>query len=133
MMRPWVSVVLLLVACWCLGALVHGQTFQYSHGWTNGRKRAGSSSAPGALLPPGRLPPPAAASDMDAQPCRVRCLRLLLQGGAVPQLYVPPELWQQVDEEGDNMAARQRGGGARLRHALPPPGSAAAVDSDEDM
>nr|BAS29667.1 prepro-corazonin [Locusta migratoria] len=127
MLRPWVSVALLAVACWWLSAVwVSGQTFQYSHGWTNGRKRAGS----GALVPAARLPLPAAADlegQQTQQPCRVRCLRLLLQAAALPQVYVPPEAWQQLEEE----SASQRGGGVRLRHALPPPG--AAADSDEDM
>ncbi|XP_054266106.1 pro-corazonin-like [Macrosteles quadrilineatus] len=74
----------LLVLC-CLAGVVLAQTFQYSHGWTNGKKRSG--------LPPS---PHEAA-------CQLQKLRIILEGKNTPQLYWPCDWQSSPDYEAHHM------------------------------
>ncbi|KAG8269255.1 pro-corazonin-like [Homalodisca vitripennis] len=64
----------LLLLC-CLAGSLLAQTFQYSRGWTNGKKRSGQPS------------PHEAA-------CQLQKLRIILEGKNTAQLYWPCD-WQQ--------------------------------------
>ncbi|KAK7792517.1 hypothetical protein R5R35_009925 [Gryllus longicercus] len=80
-MLTWRCVLLLSLCCGTLLA----QTFQYSRGWTNGRKRAGSPVPPGAPGLCGRL--------------QHQRLLLLLSGRATPELLVACGGWRGADLE----------------------------------
>ncbi|KDR21179.1 pro-corazonin-like [Zootermopsis nevadensis] len=91
---------LLLIFC-CLTGSILAQTFQYSRGWTNGRKRSGPS--PQMLIPSSasgeRLFQNTDESSAISNPCsQLQRIRFLLGARNPQQFYFPCETWTDIFE-----------------------------------
>ncbi|PSN41874.1 hypothetical protein C0J52_20332 [Blattella germanica] len=92
----------------CLTGAVLAQTFQYSRGWTNGRKRAGPLLVPSAAS--GLL------QDADeSNPCsQLQRIKFLLGARNPQQIFFPCDTWREVSESAsDNTSERFKRRAAR--------------------
>nr|UES72873.1 corazonin [Carausius morosus] len=85
-----------LVVLACLAGVVLAQTFQYSHGWTNGRKRSGGSS--GSVGGPMEDVVPE-ARDSDPDPCLQPFVKYVVAERDGQQMYIPCMLWRNLREQ----------------------------------
>ncbi|XP_063236996.1 pro-corazonin-like [Bacillus rossius redtenbacheri] len=84
----------LLLVLACMVGVVLAQTFQYSHGWTNGRKRSGGSP---------RLEEPvverAEPREGDPDPCQAAWVKYVVAERDGQQMYIPCMLWRNLREQ----------------------------------
>ncbi|XP_069681116.1 pro-corazonin [Periplaneta americana] len=91
----------LLLILSCLTGAILAQTFQYSRGWTNGRKRAGP-------VPPMLIPSSVSAAGLlqnaedtavISNPCsQLQRIRFLLGARNPQQFYFPCDSWRDISE-----------------------------------
>nr|CAD7194849.1 unnamed protein product [Timema douglasi] len=71
----------LLILLSCLTGIILAQTFQYSRGWTNGRKRGFVVPRAPVIVAEETLP----SSEGERDPCQLQRMKYVLEGRNVPQ------------------------------------------------
>nr|CAD7433398.1 unnamed protein product [Timema monikensis] len=106
----------LLILLSCLTGIILAQTFQYSRGWTNGRKRGFVVPRAPVIVAEETLP----SSEGERDPCQLQRMKYVLEGRNVPQLYAPCNVWRGFKETAsDDLNDRyKRDTSTNVRHSL---------------